>query len=111
MSLLDTDKDMTPTHTLESAVELCREIEPHLAKIGYHCGLTGSCLYKGSSFKDVDVILYPHQVKEKRPKEDVLQVLSGLGFVPRYQTQRSCVDKDVLLLGREDRRVDCFFLS
>lgn len=48
---------------LDSAVKFIRELEPKLAALGAHCGLTGSILYVGQSLKDVDIIIYPHDKK------------------------------------------------
>ncbi len=46
--------------SLEDGITFVRELESKLAPLGYHCGLTGSVLYKGFSNKDLDVIIYPH---------------------------------------------------
>src|SRR4051812_49394936 len=44
----------------KSARVFVRKLEAWLAPIGYHVGLTGSCLYGGGTGKDIDVIVYPH---------------------------------------------------
>lgn len=99
--------------TLSRAVEICRELEPALAAIGYHCGLTGSVLYKGSSLKDVDVIVYPHQVTERKSRATIVAALRGVGAIPSYDqsTVGSCRDKDVHVFAFRGLRVDLFFLS
>ena len=73
------------TITLEKAVEVCREIEDKLKPIGYHCGLTGSILYKGESEKDIDIIVYPHQIKETVSLNKILDTLGV--YTEMYGTQ------------------------
>ena len=99
--------------TLELAVEVCRVIESALAPIGYHCGLTGGCLYRGLSGKDVDVIVYPHQVSKTRSKDALKDALKSVGILPMFDNGHgvSCRDKDIELFKLEDVRIDLFFLK
>ena len=71
-------------HTTEEAVRLATYLEPILAKVGYHCGITGSTLYKGGSNKDIDVIIYPHNPKNRLNDGQLQHVLidAGFGFSP-----------------------------
>lgn len=46
--------------TLEEGINFVRKLEIDLKDIGFHCALTGSVLYKGVSYKDLDVMIYPH---------------------------------------------------
>jgi hypothetical protein len=48
--------------TTADAITICQWLEKRLRPLGYHVGLTGSCLYgmgKSKEPKDVDVIIYP----------------------------------------------------
>ncbi len=106
------------TITLEKGIELCREIEDKLKKIGYHCGLTGSILYKGSSEKDVDLIVYPHKVSKQLPILDIIRKIGA--STDMYQSQGnqikekiipSCADKLVVICYYKGIRFDLFFLT
>lgn len=52
------------TWTQQQALQACRELEPIIAPMGMHVGLTGGCLYKDGARKDMDVILYRHHGAE-----------------------------------------------
>ena len=111
-------------YTLEKAVKVCREIEEKLVPLGYHCALGGSCLYRGTSEKDIDIIIYPHDVKKQKPPVDII---GELGMTTQtYQSQGqglignvtpSTTDKIVFVCfgrfesaGEDDVRIDLFFL-
>jgi hypothetical protein len=44
------------------AINLAIEIQGLLEPVGYNVALTGSCLYSGGSFDDIDLVVYPHKV-------------------------------------------------
>jgi len=103
--------------TLEQAIIICRDIEERLKEIDYHCGLTGSILYKGWSEKDIDIIVYPHQVKEQKTVVDILRHLQM--DTPCYPSQKnrfakdimpSTADKVVFVCEYKGIRIDFFFL-
>jgi hypothetical protein len=96
--------------TLEDGIRICREMEQRLATIGYHCGLTGSLLYKGRSTKDADIIIYPHQKSEQRPPETILETL-GVSVTIRPHNEASCTDKQIAVCDYHGTRVDLFFLK
>lgn len=48
-----------PTWTFEEAQQLINELEPGLRKIGWVSVLTGSVLFRGQSFNDLDLAFYP----------------------------------------------------
>ena len=52
------------TWTQEQALRACAELEPIIASMGMHIGLTGGCLYKSGPRKDMDIILYRHHGAE-----------------------------------------------
>ncbi len=49
--------------SLGEAISLARMIESRIHPKA-HCGLTGGCLFKGFSSKDIDVIIYSHNINE-----------------------------------------------
>lgn len=104
--------------TLEQAIDICRELESKLDPIGYHCGLTGSTLYKGESEKDIDIIIYPHQVSKQIPLREIIKTI-GFGtnmypsqgyYIPEKVTP-STTDKLVVVGEYKGIRVDLFFLN
>lgn len=48
----------TGLYTTDDAVAVCKLIEPVVAKVGYHVGLTGGCLYGQGGRKDIDLLFY-----------------------------------------------------
>lgn len=69
--------------TLNQAIELVREVEEHIAPSGFHTALTGGCLYRGSSEKDIDVVIYLHRcLHDPFPWEELREILTHLGFGP-----------------------------
>ena len=105
------------TWTLESAVALIRELEPKLSEIGFHCGLTGGSLFAGSSDKDVDVIVYPHQSgKPEQPPRDVAWTLLTEILKPEESNRCEAIsqirdNKDVRWMKSQGRRIDFLFLE
>lgn len=97
--------------TVEQSVDLAQKMEAVIAPIGYHVGLTGSVLFKGSSKKDADFILYPHDPKNNLcTPEQLFDALRVLGFHNPYPTCEEYVNRTVWLCKNSDgRRVDLFF--
>lgn len=87
--------------TIETAISCVRELEPKLVEIGCHAALTGGCLYRGGSNKDVDVIIYPHDPANPANTEALKMVLANMGFVPRYETDADYVNRRVWVYGRD----------
>ncbi len=102
--------------TLELAVKLVKKLEPELSNSGYHCALTGSVLYKGSSEKDLDIVIYPHDVD----KQSIWDRTSIKDFLKTFFKSeiKTCGgasqirdDKHVAwLITPDGRRIDFFFL-
>jgi len=98
--------------SLQDGVNLCRLIEPTLSSLGYHCALHGSTLYKGESEKDIDVIVYPHNVKVTKPHGEIFTALrEKCGISPAYESPASNTDKEVWPCSIEGHRIDMFFLA
>lgn len=70
--------------TLEEAVTFIRALEEPLRLAGWGIGLTGSVLFRGSSSKDLDIIVYPLTSNANREPEDVYEVLKAY---PRRMTR------------------------
>lgn len=100
----------TLEYTDQQAVELCREIEPFLAKIGYHCALTGGCLFRGSSTKDFDVIVYPHKTTERLEESVLIKKLESIykatTVVPRPHEYAGDTKKVVAMWNKHGYRTD-----
>lgn len=100
--------------TLDEAVATCRMFELALKANGFHCALGGSVLHRGTSQKDVDIFVYPHQAD---PEGEVVdwdkaeKVLATLGA----RITRSCSHqydlKRVKEASFDGKRIDFFFLQ
>ena len=99
-------------HNINEAVEICTYLEPILAKVGYHCGLTGSCLYKGGSDKDIDVILYPHKPSVTLKYRDLRKVLLDAQIeFPYFLHDTRDYDRVVWRAKCDETRVDFFIFK
>ena len=105
--------------TLEKAISVCREIQEKLKPIGYNCGLTGSTLYDGESTKDIDIIVYPHQITNQKTLQEVFIALEHFhtNMFPSQsrnwieEITPSTTDKLVVVGDYKGIRVDLFFLQ
>lgn len=118
--------------TLEEAVTISRRIEDILIPLGYHCSLGGSVLHKGTSSKDVDIFVYPHDSQNLRNEDDLMfEIFSKLrgnyygDCDDQYQKRDSKTVKymhfdyfepinskeDELWMDTSNRRIDIFFLK
>lgn len=72
------------THTLDDAVGIARRLE-HLIfeKFALHVAIGGSCVYRGTSEKDVDIFLYPHTKETPIDRLLIMEWLIQQGFEPR----------------------------
>jgi hypothetical protein len=96
--------------TLEDAVQVCRLVEEAVKPLGAHCALTGGCLYRGGSSKDIDIIIYPHNPREKPSDDAIADALVKAGFVDRFVTDENYVNRIVWICGYKNMRID-FFMS
>ena len=98
--------------TLESALPVLRVLEAVAAKEGFHVALSGSVLYRGYSAKDLDVVVYPHNVNLYRAEDRarLLQSFQTAGFSDPYEVSPNYVDKDVVVVKNDGKRIDLFFL-
>ena len=100
--------------TLEEGIDICRQIEAKISSWGFHCGLTGSCLFRGQSSKDLDIIIYPHKyVGENYSITDVVEVLKQ-SFCKELEPidHRHYNDFKTVYWGDfQNKRIDFFFLK
>lgn len=104
----------TPVWTLDEAVDLAREMNVALEGLGYHTALTGGCLYRGESFKDVDIIIYPRSHAKRMDPQDIIRALSvqfGITGHREAGDPRYPCDKIVFVTALRGKRCDLFFLS
>lgn len=102
--------------TPKIAVAWIREKEPIAADRNFHLGLTGSVLFKGESFKDFDVIAYPHDPAKPFDKSGLLD---ALGITMSETARRNFLNYADKSYGRNiavcqteaGLRVDIFFLQ
>jgi predicted nucleotidyltransferase len=103
---------------LQSAVKMCRQIEPKLRSVGWHVGLTGSILYgKQESDKppsgDLDLILYPNNDDNDAKAQFASELMRAMGIanwevIPeRTQDYNRTV---VRAFTRDGRKIDFFIL-
>lgn len=99
-------------YTTQDALDICVNLEPIMASIGYHCGIGGSLVYRGWSNKDIDIIIYTHQSDADCDRSKIVNVLRSEGFKePSDDFNASTMIPDVW--SAEDntgRRIDFFFM-
>ena len=107
-----------PVWLLEDGITFSRNLEKRIAPLGYHCGITGSTLYKGLSFKDLDIIIYPHDVTkvdaETRKKVEEMLIMDFDTEIHKIDRLKYPDTKDVYygyFGGQNGKRVDFFFLK
>jgi hypothetical protein len=104
-----------PIWDLKSGIQFCRKIEKQLSEVGYHCALTGGVLYNSKSFKDLDVMVYPHSHKQHTFTDaiaclkefcDVYDLEPALSDDEKYD--EDC--KDIWYAKYQGKRIDFFFV-
>lgn len=89
---------------LVEAVKIARHFEAVFVDYGIHVALTGSTLYQGCSYKDVDLVLFPHKTKETGPVDKVA-VIKALQRLDIRQWEL----RDHLDYGDEKTVIKCWF--
>lgn len=97
----------------DQAILICREVENIIIPLGYHCALGGGCLHQDGKRKDVDILIYPHDIHARnQPHGDIVKMLHGKLSMSGYSEKASTTDKDVFVGYWDSKfRVDLFFLS
>lgn len=96
--------------TIQEGLGIVQQLEPLIAPLGFHAALTGSVLFKGQSEKDLDIIVYDHDRRNKKDRGPLHDLLRQAGFTSAYPVGPSCNDKEVVVYKLEGRRIDLFFL-
>ena len=115
----DRDRQRRGLWSLAEGESFCRELYKFLAPIGYSVAITGSVLFKGKSFKDLDLIIYPLStarvdVQQLRNalKEAGLRIWMEVDEVHEAWLKKGSNDtKHVEVWRFGVRRVDLFFLK
>lgn len=100
--------------TLAEAIVFANFFREFIVPLGFDIALTGSVLTKGSSEKDIDLIVYPL----KKVSSDYTKLLDklpdfGLKFIRLPNNNQGYQDdgKNVQVWEYNGKRVDLFFLS
>ena len=100
--------------TLQEGIKLARTLEAFAITIGYHIALGGSVLHKGTSSKDLDIFVYPHDSGNKTLILSSGELLAqftkvGISVVKAKNELYPC--RIVHITEYEGKRVDLFFLQ
>lgn len=103
------------THTLNDAVCIARRLE-HLIfeRFALHIAIGGSCVYRGTSEKDVDIFLYPHTKETPIDRLLIMEWLMSQGFTPRSDVNGDHTQVPDVLVTIETAtgiKADFFFLE
>jgi hypothetical protein len=106
-------------HTLQDAVAIAMRLEPLIfAKFNLHIAIGGSCVYRGTSEKDVDIFIYPHSKEVEIERDKIVCWLADQGFTYRLKNAESPVDDhtqvpDVWVTTEEatGKKADFFFME
>ena len=110
---------MKPEWTLAEGRKLAKMLERELVPLGWHVGLTGSVLMNGSSFKDIDLLVYPHSSIDVG-RVRVFKRLKSLGWKRRktvsmmwsYWRKKGSTDRKIVEVyaTKDGRRVDLIYV-
>jgi len=85
---------MTKLITLEQVQQLISNIQPMCKENGYYIALAGSCINKGYSTNDIDLVAVPRTGESK--KLDLIRLLHDLDFIeikkPRLKSRGRLID-------------------
>lgn len=101
------------TYNTSDAVNLCIRLEPIVSEHGYHLAIGGSLAYRGTSNKDIDILIYPHESGAECARSYLISLLKSHGFTELESeselpaTAIPDVWKSVTTNGK---RVDFFFM-
>lgn len=112
--MIDTTKQIeTSMWTLDEAIAVARIIEAHIIPAGYHCALGGGVLHKGTSDKDLDIFIYPHNGRSLNPALVRLKLqLAGCKLMHKHGLSANSKDTKVIELWEyKGKRIDFFFVA
>jgi hypothetical protein len=99
---------------LEEALDFCRSLNEFVAPFGFGVGLTGGVLAKGSSQKDLDLIIFPFKKKSANWFKLIWELTNfGLVYVrlPNHNKGYEDDGKKVQVWEYQGKRIDLFFLD
>lgn len=99
---------------LEEAIEFCKSLTEFLQPLGFGVAMTGGVLVKGSSEKDLDLIIYPFKKKSANYLKLLWELTAfGLFYVrlPNHNKGYEDDGKLVQVWDYKGKRVDLFFLN
>ena len=81
----------------------------------YYCGLTGSCIYKGYSSHDIDLVLYPRDPEKVLKTQEILTALEKqgkfFGFKRAGDPSKYNLNREIWIGYKDNKRVDFFILT
>jgi hypothetical protein len=108
-------------YTERKVINIVKEMEPIMAEHGFHLAAGGSCIYRGGSNKDMDIIVYPHKgdVPAWQLKYGLRKLLNSYGFakyvtpemVKQADTATNVPDVLVTYREKDNARVDWFIMD
>ena len=98
-------------YTTDILLAIAREFEPKIAELGGHVAIGGSCVYRGYSTKDMDLMFYPHKKENPLNKQAVINLLYALGWAEVRTPVSGTEVPDVLVMQKDELRVDFFILN
>ncbi len=100
-----------PMWDSEEGLKLASQMEEKLSKKCLcHFALGGSVMYSGSSNKDLDLIVYPHNSQGTSDKSVIVKELEKLGFVPKLDGSKY-YNHPAVVTTKDGRRVDFIFVG
>lgn len=105
--------------TIDQAIGFCMRLSPRLELAGFGLALGGSVLSEGSSKKDLDLVVYPHN-KNECDFAKAAAVLEHFGLTKAVSVKRvhavwrakgSNDTKHVEIWKHGKQRIDFFFLT
>lgn len=100
-------------YNTEDAVNLCIRLEPVVSRHGYHLAIGGSLAYRGTSTKDIDILIYPHNSGMECGRAHLIALLKSHGFteLERNSELPATAIPDVWKsMSTNGKRVDFFFM-
>lgn len=96
---------MSEQWTQSDAIALCTEIERYAPNYGCHVALTGGCLYKSGSRKDLDILFYRIRQVSEIDHEELFAALDEHSAITVEGGFGWCVKAT----DKQGRKLDLFF--
>jgi hypothetical protein len=112
-------EDTAMTWRIEEALDFCQTVESAVVPAGFHVGLRGGVLLRGSSDHDLDLVIYPHdstranfaKLREALHSIGMFQLESVEVTHARWRS-RGCSDEKMIELWElGKRKIDILFVG